>query len=196
MTEELLPCPFCGGFAGFDLDDGLIFVRCLDCGIQGKSFAYDWERDDVMRARKEVREVAGKYWNTRAQPKIMTEIKTWSQRCEEHPDHQSGMVTHQMIQARMQEEIDELRALPKYKRAYIDTGSDDETVICIREGNEIKVLSTGLKMKRVDLDEMKQDDLPPFTPIEYMLKAEGWDDAIDDIKSEYGDLYVEVKNGN
>jgi hypothetical protein len=37
-------------------------------------------------------------------------IKTWNQRCEEHPNHQSGMVSHGMIQARMQEEIDALRA--------------------------------------------------------------------------------------
>ena len=37
-------------------------------------------------------------------------IKTWRQRCEEHPDHQTGMVSNQMIMARMQEEIDELRA--------------------------------------------------------------------------------------
>lgn len=37
-------------------------------------------------------------------------IKTWNERCEEHPDHQTGMVSHLMIQARMQEEIDALRA--------------------------------------------------------------------------------------
>ena len=36
-------------------------------------------------------------------------IKTWRQRCEEHPDH-NGIVNEGMIQARMQEEIDELRA--------------------------------------------------------------------------------------
>ena len=36
-------------------------------------------------------------------------IRTWQQRCEEHPDH-NGIVTDGMIQARMQEEIDELRA--------------------------------------------------------------------------------------
>ena len=35
-------------------------------------------------------------------------IKTWRQRCEEHPDH-NGIVSEGMIQARMQEEIDELR---------------------------------------------------------------------------------------
>ena len=40
----------------------------------------------------------------------MSKIKTWNERCEEHPDHQTGMVSNSMIQARMQEEIDELRA--------------------------------------------------------------------------------------
>ena len=46
----------------------------------------------------------------------MMKIKTKSERCENKPDHKSGMVTNQMIQSRMQEEIDELRAQPKYKR--------------------------------------------------------------------------------
>jgi hypothetical protein len=35
-------------------------------------------------------------------------IKTWQERCEEHPDHE-GIVTEQMIRDRMQEEIDALR---------------------------------------------------------------------------------------
>jgi hypothetical protein len=39
----------------------------------------------------------------------MKHIKTWSERCEEHPDHQERIITDRMIQARMQEEIDELR---------------------------------------------------------------------------------------
>ena len=39
----------------------------------------------------------------------MKHIKTWSERCEEHPDHQQGMISERMISERMQEEIDELR---------------------------------------------------------------------------------------
>lgn len=35
-------------------------------------------------------------------------IQTWQQRCLEHLEH-GGIVTHQMIMERMQEEIDELR---------------------------------------------------------------------------------------
>ena len=38
-------------------------------------------------------------------PKILT----WIERCEKHPDHQSGMATNGMIQMRMLEEIEELR---------------------------------------------------------------------------------------
>ena len=39
----------------------------------------------------------------------MKHIKTWSERCEEHPDHQERIISERMIQERMQEEIDELR---------------------------------------------------------------------------------------
>jgi hypothetical protein len=38
------------------------------------------------------------------------QIKTWAERCEDHPDH-DGIVTEAMIRQRMQEEIDDLRAL-------------------------------------------------------------------------------------
>ena len=37
------------------------------------------------------------------------DIKEFNERCEEHPDHQSGMITNSMIQQRLHEEIDELR---------------------------------------------------------------------------------------
>ena len=47
----------------------------------------------------------------------MKHIKTWSERCEEHPDHQQGMISEGMIRARMQEEIDELR------QALVDGGN-------------------------------------------------------------------------
>ena len=41
--------------------------------------------------------------------KAMKHIKTWHERCEEHPDHQERIISERMIQERMQEEIDELR---------------------------------------------------------------------------------------
>ena len=50
----------------------------------------------------------------------MTEIKTWHQRCMEHPDHQTGMVSDEMIRARMCEEIEELRAEIERLRARVE----------------------------------------------------------------------------
>ena len=50
----------------------------------------------------------------------MKHIKTWNERCEDHPDH-NGIVTHEMIKARMQEEIDELRSERDWYEAKIQT---------------------------------------------------------------------------
>lgn len=44
------------------------------------------------------------------------DIKDFSQRCEEHPDHQTGMISERMIQDRLSEEIDELRAYIETKQ--------------------------------------------------------------------------------
>jgi len=41
---------------------------------------------------------------------MKSNIPTWTERCEKHLDHQSGMVTNAMILMRMQDEIDDLRA--------------------------------------------------------------------------------------
>ena len=37
------------------------------------------------------------------------DIKEFSKRCDEHPDHQDGMISNSMIQTRLHEEIYELR---------------------------------------------------------------------------------------
>ena len=47
-------------------------------------------------------------------------IKTWTERCDDHPDHQTGMISHSMIQARMQEEIEDLRAEVERLRAEVE----------------------------------------------------------------------------
>ena len=39
-----------------------------------------------------------------------TDIKTFSERCETHPDHQDGIVTDLMLIERLHEEVEELRA--------------------------------------------------------------------------------------
>ena len=40
----------------------------------------------------------------------MTNIPTWHERAMAHPDHQTGVVSEDMIRARMCEEIEDLRA--------------------------------------------------------------------------------------
>lgn len=57
-------------------------------------------------------------------------IPTWRERCQTHPEHQGGaIVTSRMIERRMQEEIDELRAAlegesePKSRREYHANGT-------------------------------------------------------------------------
>jgi hypothetical protein len=37
------------------------------------------------------------------------DIKDFYERCETHPDHQTGMISYRMIERRLQEEIEELR---------------------------------------------------------------------------------------
>lgn len=50
-------------------------------------------------------------------------IKTWNERCEEHPDHQERIISQRMIQERMQEEIDELRqALETEQNTAVSSG--------------------------------------------------------------------------
>ena len=59
--------------------------------------------------------------------KDMKHIKTWSERCEEHPDHQTGMISERMIQERMQEEIDELRQALETEQEPVAWISDSPT---------------------------------------------------------------------
>jgi hypothetical protein len=43
---------------------------------------------------------------------IMTkykDIKDFYERCDKHPDHQTGMISYRMVERRLQEEIEELR---------------------------------------------------------------------------------------
>lgn len=79
-------------------------------------------------------------------------IKTWQQRCEEHPDH-DGIVSEGMIQARMQEEIDELRAAlePRQWQALTDDEiwSDGSTMDLSEDGirNFARAIEAKLKEK-------------------------------------------------
>lgn len=54
----------------------------------------------------------------------MKEIPTWHERAMAHPDHQSGMVSEDMIRARMGEEIADLRAEVERLREALVLASD------------------------------------------------------------------------
>jgi hypothetical protein len=58
------------------------------------------------------------------------DIKDFNQRCEEHPDHQSGMVSYSMIQQRMSEEIDELREYIE-QRTWVGLTDDEVALIAV-----------------------------------------------------------------
>jgi hypothetical protein len=53
------------------------------------------------------------------------DIKNFNERCEEHPDHQTGMISYRMIEQRLEEEIEELREYIE-KRPWV--GLTDEEV--------------------------------------------------------------------
>lgn len=73
----------------------------------------------------------------------MKRIKTWYERCEEHPDHQHGMVSKSMIQARMQEEIDELRQALETEQEPVawtnslDFDDDDQEIISAKDKGKL-----------------------------------------------------------
>lgn len=51
----------------------------------------------------------------------MSDIPTWHERAMVHPDHQSGMISEDMILARMAEEVEDLRAEVERLRADLAT---------------------------------------------------------------------------
>jgi hypothetical protein len=68
-------------------------------------------------------------------------IKTWQERCEEHPDHE-GIVSEQMICDRMQEEIDELRQAIAEAEKQKPVGYVSEPGSCTEVGTNSGVLHT------------------------------------------------------
>jgi Lar family restriction alleviation protein len=67
MSNELLPCPFCGGEAKHDAagvptdkpEFGTAWVVCSDCGSSGTMFDFFADESDIVNQ-----------WNTRHVPKI------------------------------------------------------------------------------------------------------------------------------
>lgn len=61
------------------------------------------------------------------------DIKMFFQRCEEHPDHQTGMISNRMVIQRLNEEIDELREYIE-QREWV--GLTDEQLIAAYESEQ------------------------------------------------------------
>ena len=92
-----------------------------------------------------------------AQPEqelVMKRIKTWSERCEEHPDHQQGMISEGMIRARMQEEIDELRQAleteqePVAWASSLDFDDDDQEIIPAKDKGKLGTSNCDIQIGR------------------------------------------------
>ena len=81
-------------------------------------------------------------------------IKDLSQRCSNHPAHQNGMVSHQMIQDRLFEEIQELREYIT-QRQWVGLTDEDFLEACqlAERGNYLLAfqrIQTKLKEKNSD----------------------------------------------
>ena len=76
----------------------------------------------------------------------MSEIPTWHERAMRHPDHQSGMISEDMIRARMCEEIEELRAEIERLRARVEVM--EKNLAMLIDNVEISSFETGLAIER------------------------------------------------
>ena len=91
-------------------------------------------------------------------------IKTWNERCEEHPDHQERIISERMIQERMQEEIDELRqALETEQKTAVSPGEGTgfnyfraSAITVLRQPQE-PVCAHGVEKTKCDFCQSKQE---------------------------------------
>ncbi len=67
MSDELLPCPFCGGDEVSLIANGIYGwrVSCHSCRIYGEGFSSSYRADEDY---SEDKKSAIKAWNTRATP--------------------------------------------------------------------------------------------------------------------------------
>ena len=65
----------------------------------------------------------------------MSDIPTWHERAMAHPDHQSGMISEDMLRARMAEEVEDLRAEVERLREALALGSE---VLASHQGPQLR----------------------------------------------------------
>jgi hypothetical protein len=115
--------------------DGALFedarAYAMKCGIGTPPSANAWgavalslsarkliTKTGVLRSSKAVRSHArfqpvwrltSLYKQVSGQRLNYADIKDFHERCDKHPDHQTGMISYRMVERRLQEEIEELR---------------------------------------------------------------------------------------
>lgn len=87
MSNELKPCPFCGGVAYAAKDDhGKVLIYCENCGLYfGIELEHDCELLEGFQATFPSREAAVEAWNARANinpEKDCKESQEWCADCE------------------------------------------------------------------------------------------------------------------
>ena len=88
----------------------------------------------------------------------MSDIKTWIERCEKHPDHQSGMISEGMIRARMCEENERLRADNERLREALEiTANSARVLAAVPTAEEIDCLRAANKGLRAEVERHRAD---------------------------------------
>lgn len=100
----------------------------------------------------------------------MSDILTWHERAMRHPDHQSGMVSEDMIRARMCEEIEDLRAEVERLRGDRDKMLLNERDFVRKHRAEIERLTRERDEARAEVERLKKDLRQGF-PIRYETSA-------------------------
>ena len=113
------------------------------------------------------------------------DIKFFSERCEEHPDHQSGMITNSMIQQRLHEEIDELREYIEKALKYKNMKSEQI----------IHSLAVGAKSIQSRVFDRDTDEVISFVKIPIadsgLVRSEGAELTDQEIEGVYQSLQLE-----
>jgi Lar family restriction alleviation protein len=75
VTEEIKPCPFCGG-TSIQVQQGSTYRRlvaiCADCGAQGPEV-----RQTALDAKSPDQDAALRDWNTRVNPEHLSPANPW-----------------------------------------------------------------------------------------------------------------------
>jgi len=122
------------------------------------------------------------------------EIKTWVERCNDHPDHQTGMVSEGMIRARMEEEIGDLRAEIERTHALLK----DPNVVAINMLRGVIAMPSVEQIRHIYQDRLLLPDLATVVKERNEARAEverlrkEMREIAEDCESEYPSSYKKI----